>query len=177
MSELPTFQSHRFVMTPLSEGDCDLFSSLYSSQKVMQNVGGAFEEQTLLRRFKKLLETMASEKPLQWYWAIRCKKTKETAGVSGLSRMVEIPHQAELGIVLSPVMQNCGVAQEVLPFLISYGFQSLAMTGIVACHHPSHVAVPCVLKHLGFVVRAGNPMGRPEETKWMLSRNDFSSNQ
>ncbi|GAA4315847.1 GNAT family protein [Mucilaginibacter gynuensis] len=95
--------------------------------------------------FNKLMEPGTS-----LWWAIRFKDSDEIIGGCGFKEIDHDKNNAELGFWLLPQHWKKGIIQEVIPYIIRYGFEQLNLLHIEAITESENEASQNALLKLGF---------------------------
>jgi [ribosomal protein S5]-alanine N-acetyltransferase len=129
-----------------TEGDAELARSLWGDPRVSEWIGGPFSEEQVQKRLHREIVAM-TDHGMQ-YWPCFLLEDGDLVGCAGLRPYRDgLP---ELGFHFRPQYHKKGLAREAADAVIAYAFESLALPGIFAGHHPDNNASQRLLLKLGF---------------------------
>jgi ribosomal-protein-alanine N-acetyltransferase len=147
MSVLLETQRARVVKPESS--DLDFFKRVYGSPKMMTHLGGAQSAGFIEERLKECLSHW--ERFGHGYGIVELKETGEQIGIVSLVyETVEGKSRPDLGCMILSEYQQQGLALEVTRAYLEYGFETLKLDFITACHDPTHPASRRLVEELGF---------------------------
>ncbi|WP_409290283.1 GNAT family N-acetyltransferase [Peribacillus sp. SCS-37] len=112
--------------------DLDTFTNLSQAEELIASWGERFDQKIGIR------------------WGIADKKTNKIIGSVGFHNWVKEHYKAELGFEVTPEYWRQGVMTEVLPFILSYGFNEMGLHRIEAMYDPENTASKATLFKQGF---------------------------
>lgn len=141
-------ETERLGFSEWEKTDIESARTLWSDPLVGKYIcaAGAFSEAEINARLKK--ELRIQKKYGASYWPIFRLSDSAFIGCCGLHPLDA--GEWELGAHLLPAYWRQGYAPEALSRAISYAFENLNASVILAGHHPDHPASPKLLERLGF---------------------------
>ena len=100
-----------------------------------------------------VLETLEKGEGITWCICLK-ENPAEHVGSIGLWRIEKENYRAEIGYMLSPLMQGKGIMYEALQEVVNYGFEEMKLHSIEAQIDPRNAASAALLKKAGFVQEA-----------------------
>jgi RimJ/RimL family protein N-acetyltransferase len=138
----------RLQFSHWNEGDLALAKSLWGDPRVSAYIGGPFSDQQVAARLQFQIAMMRDHR-IQ-YWPVFTIREEEFAGCAGLRPHEDRDDVLEMGFHFCPEYWGQGFVQEAARAVIAYAFGTLAVTSILAGHHPENLASGRLLKKLGF---------------------------
>lgn len=141
-------QTERLGFSEWEKTDIDSARTLWSDPLVGKYIcaAGAFSDSEITARLNK--EVRLQKKYGASYWPLFRLCDGAFVGCCGLHPLD--PSEWELGAHLIPSCWRQGYAPEALKRAITYAFDTLNASVILAGHHPQHPASPKLLDRLGF---------------------------
>jgi [ribosomal protein S5]-alanine N-acetyltransferase len=131
-----------------NEDDLALAMKLWGDPAVSAFIGGPFAAQEVETRLAREIETLDACKVQ--YWPVFLLQDGELAGCAGLRPYGDNEHIMELGFHFLPGCWGQGLAQEAARAVIAFAFETIALKGLFAGHHPQNAASERLLRKLGF---------------------------
>jgi len=113
--------------------------------KNLQHFSKKFIEKDELSYVKKILNSRND-----FVFSFFDKKTKEYVGQAGIHQISWENKLARLSIIITKNQWNKGYAQEILPFLVNYGFKKIKLHKIWLMHWKENKKAGHLYKKLGF---------------------------
>ena len=149
MTALERFDTARLAVEPLGHAHFDLAHALHQNADVMATLGGLRSEETT--------RIFLDENERHWdahgygLWLIRDRKSGEFAGRAGLRELdVEGTPEIELAYSLMPAFWGRGLASELAHAMVKIGFETLALSELVAVTLPTNAKSRRVMEKAGF---------------------------
>ena len=138
----------RLQFSHWNEDDLALATSLWGDPRVTAYVGGPFSEEQIATRLQLEIATLRQHK--FQYWPVFTLHGEHFVGCTGLRPYGNQSDVLELGFHFRPEYWGQGLAQEAARAAIAWAFETLAVTSLLAGHHPENLASGRLLKRLGF---------------------------
>lgn len=150
MGQFPDLTTSRLLLRQLVAADSQILFRLRSDEGVNRYLDRplAQSEKDATEFITTINEKIARHELL--YWAILCKGA--WAGTICLFNLSKNTSGAEIGYELLPAFQGKGIMQEVLPAIIAFARQQLALKTIDACTHHQNVASIKLLLRFHFML-------------------------
>ena len=123
--------------------------SLWGDPRVSAFIGGPFSAQQIAARLESEIAGMHANRVQ--YWPVFLSGTDDFAGCAGLRPYGEEREVLELGFHFRPEYWGQGLVQEAARAVIAFAFKTLAVTSLLAGHHPKNEASKRLIGRLGFV--------------------------
>jgi [ribosomal protein S5]-alanine N-acetyltransferase len=140
--------TERLGFSHWSEDDLALAMTLWGDPRVSAWIGGPFTAEQVSARLNREIEMFLTCKVQ--YWPVFLLKDGELAGCAGLRPYGNDQQIQELGFHFRPQYWGQGIAQEAARAVIAFAFETLALKGLFAGHHPENTASERLLRKLGF---------------------------
>jgi [ribosomal protein S5]-alanine N-acetyltransferase len=140
--------TERLGFSHWSEDDLALAMTLWGDPRVSAWIGGPFTAEEVRARLAREIEMLLTCKVQ--YWPVFLLKDGELAGCAGLRPYGNDQQIQELGFHFRPQYWGQGLAQEAARAVIAFAFETLALKGLFAGHHPENTASERLLRKLGF---------------------------
>lgn len=151
LSLLPTIETKRLLMRPLSDGDVPALFTIFSDPEVTRYWSRppmeSLDEAALLVR--EIDALWRSRTLLQW--GVTLRGQGEVIGTCTLARWDRRHRRAELGYALARAHQGHGTMAEALPAVVRFGFTRMELHRIGADTDPRNAPSIRTLERLGFV--------------------------
>jgi [ribosomal protein S5]-alanine N-acetyltransferase len=131
-----------------NEDDLALAITLWGDPRVSAFIGGPFTAEEVKARLGREIEMLGACKVQ--YWPVFLLKDGELAGCAGLRPYGDDEHIMELGFHFRPEYWGQRLAQEAARAVIAFAFETIALKGLFAGHHPENTASERLLRKLGF---------------------------
>jgi ribosomal-protein-alanine N-acetyltransferase len=141
-------KTRRLCISHWDRTDLALATSLWGDANVSAMIGGSFSPEAIQARLELEIATLRAHRVQ--YWPLFLLEDGRFAGCAGLRPHPEDLQLLELGFHLRPLYWGQGFAPEAARAVIAYAFETLAVKGLVAGHHPANAASGRVLAKLGF---------------------------
>jgi ribosomal-protein-alanine N-acetyltransferase len=138
----------RLQFSHWNECDLALAKSLWGDPRVSAYIGGPFSDQQVAARLQFQIAIMRDHR-IQ-YWPVFTIREEEFAGCAGLRPHEDRDDVLEMGFHFRPEYWGQGFVQEAARAVIAFAFETLAVTSILAGHHPENLASGRLLEKLGF---------------------------
>lgn len=145
MLKQAVIRANGFTLTPLAEGDMQLFVSLHTNPDVMKLIGPCLSVEKAAQLFVHTLQAKTDR--TYYYWRLE-NALSQQVGVVALMR--QPGDMVEMGMVLLPEFMAKGYSVPVLAALIEFGCHVWRVAGILAKHRPDNLAAPRLLRRLSF---------------------------
>jgi ribosomal-protein-alanine N-acetyltransferase len=148
--ELPTLETKRLLLRPLTLEDTDFIFQHFSDPQVTRYL---YDEPPLETRDQAESIIRFFEHPAgknRNRWGIVLKSTQRLAGTAGFHRWEKDYRRAEVGYDLAYEFWGRGLMSEALRAVIAYGFERMELNRIDALVYPGNPASLRVLLKLGF---------------------------
>ncbi len=148
-SNMPTFETARFVLRPISIDDTDdMFEYAKDSELTRYLTWSPHPDKAYT--FDYLCYLQGRYKTGDFYdWAVVCKDSGKMIGTCGFTRFDYPNNSAELGYVINPAYHGQGIATEVLARVLKYGFENLALNRLECRFIPENIASRRVMEKNG----------------------------
>jgi len=143
------FETERMRLIRPKSSDLAFFKKVYGDPQMMTHLGGAQSDSFILERFNECISHW--KRFGHGYSIVLLKETGERIGIVSLAyETVEGKSRPDLGCMILPEFQQQGLALEATRAYMEYGFKTLNLDFISACHHQSHTASKRIVEELGF---------------------------
>jgi ribosomal-protein-alanine N-acetyltransferase len=140
--------TERLGFSHWSEDDLALAMTLWGDPRVSVWIGGPFTAEEVRARLAREIEILLTCKVQ--YWPVFLLNDGELAGCVGLRPYGDDRQILELGFHFRPQYWGQGLAEEAARAVIAFAFETLALKGLFAGHHPENAASERLLRKLGF---------------------------
>lgn len=164
-------QTPRFRLRLITHGqDEAFFSDLFGDPEVMRWIGPPMPRHEALAAHERVCRHNLLIEPGHRYWVVVERGSGEPLGVVALFRQGD---SAEFGIMLGSSWWHCGVATEVLPAVLAYGFERAGLQWVRVQRDEDEQALVMhrLLRRFGF--QRLSPEGAGADVSrchWALSR-------
>ena len=175
MNKVLPFTTQRFLNTPLTEQDRELYCQLYCDKEVMKNIAPPLTREQANKGFDITLAQMKLDKPKIMAWMITEKVSNKKIGFQALTwyqhkeaeadPIFNTHGQPEVGILLSNEVQGKGYALEAMGSLMEYGYRYLSVETIHLYYYQSHRNTISFLKKLGATLDLAK---QPKDPAWQF---------
>jgi len=142
-------ETERMQLLRPESSDVAFFKKVYGDPQMMTHLGGAQSDSFIQERFHECLSHW--KRFGHGYSIVLLKETAEEVGIASLVyETVDGKSRPDLGCMILPEFQQQGLALEVTRAYLEYGFKSLSLDFITACHHKDHAASKRIVEELGF---------------------------
>jgi [ribosomal protein S5]-alanine N-acetyltransferase len=138
----------RLQFSHWNKDDLALAASLWGNPRVFAYIGGPFSDQQIAARLE--LQIANQREHSFQYWPVFTRHDEQFAGCAGLRPHGDKLDVLEMGFHFRPEYWGQGFALEAGRAVIAFAFATLAVTILVAGHHPENLASGRVLTKLGF---------------------------
>ena len=149
-SQFPIFKTARFLLRQFNEADLENVYTGLSHPDVIKYYGVHYtsreDTQKQLRWFAELERNGTGI-----WWAVCSPDNQLFFGAAGLNDLHEKNRKAEIGFWLLPQFWGRGIIEEVVPFVVEYGFNKLGLHRIEALVETENVNCKKVMDKLDFV--------------------------
>ncbi len=143
-------KSERFILRQLSIADENEIFRLRSENEVLKYID--IQRAKTIDDARKFINKIISASNNVWhYWAISFKNNSKLIGTICLWNISENSTKAEIGFMLLPEFHGKGIMQEVIPEIISFGFECLKLKIIIGEASPDNIKSIKLLEKFGFV--------------------------
>lgn len=132
---------------PLTEADFALYQSLYQCPSIQALIGICLPPAAILKAFNQTLRKVSQQWQNAMHWVI-FDQQQTALGITALVGQDSV----EVGTLLLPSAQNCGVAKEVMGCTIDYAFREFNKTKVFAYFWHQHIASLRLVQSLNFYV-------------------------
>jgi RimJ/RimL family protein N-acetyltransferase len=143
-------QSDLLYLTPLAKDDFNLFVEIYTDPQLMEHVGPAFNQESIIKLFKNCLNQIASEEPKYLFYVIKSKHTEEKFGIIGLLWNQPEKTSVELGVMIAEPYINKAYAYKATYLLMQYVFTKLELKSMIILCNESNTVANRATKAIGF---------------------------
>lgn len=148
--QIPEVKTEQYILRGLRVEDAGDLYPIMSNKETMK-----FITPHPVQSIAEIKESIAAsllkfEQSKELPWVIIYKATNETIGIFRFHKMNEWHKKAEMGVVIGEKSQNKGVMTEILPALLKYGFEQLALNRIVGDIFAGNVGSQQLLEKHGF---------------------------
>lgn len=150
LSIFPLIETERLILREPVQDDVPALFALRSDERVMRYVPRPMARS--LDEVAALIDLMATDRQASMgiTWAIARKPDRTLIGTIGFYRLHLEDHRAEVGYLLAPEHQGCGIMAEALSAVVRVGFDRFHFHGIEAITDPRNTASNRVLERAGF---------------------------
>lgn len=150
LSTFPLIETERLLLREPVRDDVPALFALRSDERVMRHVPRPMAR--TMDDVAALIDLMASDREASMgvTWAIARKPDRTMIGTIGFYRLDLENHRAEVGYLLAPDHQGCGIMAEALSAVVRVGFDRFHFHGIEAITDPRNTASNRVLERAGF---------------------------
>lgn len=155
----------RLRLRPVAPVDRSFYVALYRDPRVTLHLERTPAEADLPRVFDAVLAHAVRDDPGHGFWIVESREP--TAASIGWITLRRHAGGAEIGIMLAPAWQRCGIASEAFAALLPHAFASMGLAFVDAERDANGHAdvIDRLLKPLGFRVEPDPPVGR---RRWRL---------
>jgi RimJ/RimL family protein N-acetyltransferase len=150
MEELQEIITDNCLLRGVKTEDVNTVFEIFSNPKVIRYWDhAAWEELSEATRFIQIAHTGLAEHK-HFYWCVCQKKTSDIVGICGLRDYSQDHKTIEILYALLPQYWGHGIAGEIVPGVVEYGFNTINLNRIHATTEPRNAASTKVLLNNGF---------------------------
>jgi len=145
--KLPTLETGRFRMRPLSAEDAALYVALYTDPELMRHVAEPLETGAALQAFTKVASFNRLESEDYRTWVV---VEKAEGHEIGLLALVARDAMHEIGALIWPKHHNGGVATEIIRRLMDFAFTEGGCETVFTSHRVENGGAEGLMRKLDF---------------------------
>lgn len=175
-----SFETPRLQARLVDHRDRDLYRDLYTDPAVMAHIGTVMSDSEADAVFEKVLGYNAEMPVRARYWRLSDRGTDDAIGIQSCIRPIAEPASLELGMMLLPQKQGCGLGVEASRRFIELLLGNrwgLDIEAVFARHTSANARVARLGATLGFdrTAQIKRPIERSVSTgeEWRLSREEW----
>lgn len=145
-------ETNRCRLFKLQDSDYDELKKLYTNHQVRKYLGGAIDDEILLRnKFEEILGNWSNT--YVNYWVIRLIANNEFMGLVTLDNYHD-GKNIEVSYQFLPEWWGSGYATEVLKTIIDYSFKKLGLLRLVAETQTANISSCRLLERVGMILES-----------------------
>jgi len=151
-------ETERLILRPFEPGDETAYAAIRSKPEVARYLaGGEASAAQGAEIAARLVPAFAAQWDDPGYgpWAVVERKTDRLIGHLGLRLLADFQGRTELLYALDPSAQRRGYATEGARTALTFGFETLGLTTIIALALPQNMASLKVMERIGMTRRPG----------------------
>jgi [ribosomal protein S5]-alanine N-acetyltransferase len=144
---LPSLESERFDLRPLTAADAALYVALYTDPAVMRHVTEPMDAESASQAFSKVESLNRRESGSCRTWVVVEKTTGQEIGLLAL---VAREGMCEIGALIWPAWHNGGVATEIIRRLMDFAFAEGGCQTVFTRHRVENGGAEGLMRKLDF---------------------------
>lgn len=121
-------ETNRCHLMRLQKNDYEDVKMIYTNEKVRKYLGGTILEE---HTFNKFLDTVKRSQTGSYYWVVRLKSSNDFIGLVSLDKHID-GQNMEISYEFLPDWWGHGYAKEVISQMLTYAFNELNLTKVIA---------------------------------------------
>lgn len=147
-------ETKRLTIRPWAESDAEDLQGMFGSPEAMRfwNAPPAASVDAIRATIAR---SLAASEAVHKGFAIVLRQTGRAVGMVNYHHREPANQRLEIGYILDPAHQGCGLAYEAVSAFVSYCFNELESHRVEAFTDPQNTASCKLLKHIGFICEGG----------------------